>query len=142
MSRHEQRVATLVVAMSLGLGLGLLPRLAGAQAGSLFPQPFQVRHHLVQDDGDGSRFASDTVTDTYGGSWIISERPDGSRLVVDLTRREVTGIQPDKGTYWTVSFDRLGELPAGDGGRRAAERACRRCCIPRRREQRLGGYPA
>lgn len=78
--------------------------------GPLFPEPFRVTHHLVQDDGDGSRFVGEPVVDTYGGSWIVSERPDGSRLVVDLARRELTEVRVDKGTYWTVSFDRFAEL--------------------------------
>ena len=81
-----------------------------AQAGPLFPQSFRVEHHLVQEDGDGTRFAGESVVDTYGGSWIVSERPDGGRLIVDLARREITEVQPAKGTYWTLSFDRLGEL--------------------------------
>ncbi|HSF39575.1 MAG TPA: hypothetical protein VLT87_07260 [Thermoanaerobaculia bacterium] len=78
--------------------------------GPLFPEPFRVTHHLVQDDGDGSRFVGEPVVDTYGGSWIVSERPDGSRLVVDLARRELTEVRTEKGTYWTVSFDRFAEL--------------------------------
>lgn len=85
---------------------------AGAQPGSgpLFPEPFRVAHHLVQEDGDGSRFVGEPVVDTYGGSWIVSERPDGSRLIVDLARRELSEVRPDKGVYWTVSFDRFAEL--------------------------------
>ena len=85
---------------------------AVAQPGSgpLFPEPFRVTHHLVQDDGDGSRFVGEPVVDTYGGSWIVSERPDGSRLIVDLVRRELTEVRAEKGTYWTVSFDRFAEL--------------------------------
>lgn len=79
-------------------------------SGPLFPEPFRVTHHLVQDDGDGSRFIGEPVVDTYGGSWIVSERPDGSRLVIDLVRRELTEVRPEKGTYWTVSFDRFAEL--------------------------------
>jgi len=79
-------------------------------SGPLFPEPFRVTHHLVQDDGDGSRFVGEPVVDTYGGSWIVSERPDGSRLIVDLVRRELTEVRAEKGTYWTVSFDRFAEL--------------------------------
>jgi hypothetical protein len=85
---------------------------AGAQTGPLFPEPFRVEHHLVQDDGDGNRFESEPVVDTYGGSWIVSQRPDGSRLIVDLERREMTEVRPADGTYWTVSFDRFAELQA------------------------------
>jgi hypothetical protein len=79
-------------------------------SGPLFPESFRVTHHLVQDDGDGSLFVGEPVVDTYGGSWIVSERPDGSRLIVDLVRRELTEVRADKGTYWTVSFDRFAEL--------------------------------
>lgn len=79
-------------------------------SGPLFPEPFRVTHHLIQDDGDGSRFVGEPVVDTYGGSWIVSERPDGSRLIVDLVRRELTEVRTEKGTYWTVSFDRFAEL--------------------------------
>jgi hypothetical protein len=87
-----------------------MPAAAGAQPGPLFPEPFRVEHHLVQDDGDGNRFVGEPVTDTYGGSWIVSQRPDGSRLIVDLARREMTEVRTAKGVYWTVSFDRLAEL--------------------------------
>lgn len=92
--------------------LALAAAVAAAQPGSgpLFPESFRVTHHLVQDDGDGSRFVGEPVVDTYGGSWIVSERPDGSRLVVDLVRRELTEVRPEKGIYWTVSFDRFAEL--------------------------------
>ncbi len=83
-----------------------------AQPGPLFPQPFRVEHHLVQLDGDGSRFVGQSIVDTYGGSWIVSERPDGSRVIVDLVRREITEVRRAKGSYWTVSFDRLAELQA------------------------------
>ena len=85
---------------------------AGAQTGPLFPEPFQVEHHLVQDDGDGNRFTGEPVVDTYGGSWIVSQRPDGSRLIVDLERREITEVRTADGTYSTVSFDRFAELQA------------------------------
>ncbi len=99
----------LVLAALLALAIAAA---AGAQPGALFPEPFRVEHHLVQDDGDGSRFVGEPVTDTYGGSWIVSQRPDGSRLIVDLVRRELTEVRTAKGFYWTVSFDRLAELQA------------------------------
>jgi hypothetical protein len=105
--------------MSRSLSLGFAAALlavsadgAAAQTGPLFPEPFRVEHHLVQDDGDGSPFVGEPVTDTYGGSWIVSQRPDGSRLIVDLARRELTEVRPGKGEYWTVSFDRFAELQA------------------------------
>lgn len=95
------------LALALALAVG-----AGAQTGPLFPEPFQVEHHLVQDDGDGNRFTGEPVVDTYGGSWIVSQRPDGSRLIVDLERREITEVRTADGTYSTVSFDRFAELQA------------------------------
>jgi hypothetical protein len=104
------KILTSVIA---GLALAIsLANTAGAQTGPLFPEPFRVEHHLVQDDGDGNRFTSEPVVDTYGGSWIVSQRPDGSRLIVDLERREMTEVRTADGTYWTVSFDRFAELQA------------------------------
>lgn len=91
--------------MGLALAVG-----SDAQTGPLFPEPFQVEHHLVQDDGDGNLFTGEPVVDTYGGSWIVSQRPDGSRLIVDLDRREITEVRPADGTYSVVSFDRFAEL--------------------------------
>ncbi len=92
------------------VALGAAPAVSAQPGGALFPEPFVVEHHLVQTETDGSRFESEPVTDYYGGSWIVSVRPDGSRLVVDLVRRELTEIRPDKGVFWTVTFDRLGNL--------------------------------
>ncbi|HET9767479.1 MAG TPA: hypothetical protein VFS60_11570 [Thermoanaerobaculia bacterium] len=99
-----------LIAIAAALLPALLSPALRAQTGPLFPQPFRVEHHVVQDDGDGSRFVGESVVDTYGGSWIVSQRPDGNRLIVDLARRELTEVQPEKGTYWTLSFDRLAEL--------------------------------
>ena len=99
----------LLASVLVGLALAVA---AGAQIGPLFPEPFQVEHHLVQDDGDGNRFTGEPVVDTYGGSWIVSQRPDGSRLIVDLDRREITEVRPADGTYSVVSFDRFAELQA------------------------------
>jgi hypothetical protein len=82
----------------------------GQSQGSLFEQPFVVEHHMVQVDEHGDRFSSPPVIDTYGGSWIVSERTDGSRLVVDLVRRELTEIRPENGTYSQIGFERLAEV--------------------------------
>ena len=106
---HSDTHNRLLLAALLALAV---PAAAGAQPGPLFPEPFRVEHHLVQEDGDGSRFVGEPVTDTYGGSWIVSQRPDGSRLIIDLARRELTEVRTAKGVYWTVSFDRLAELQA------------------------------
>lgn len=95
------------------VGLLALAGSAGAQepaAGVLFPRPFLVEHHLEQRSADGDGFTGETVTDYYGGSWIVSVRPDGSRMIVDLARRELTEVQPASGTYWSIGFSRLGEL--------------------------------
>lgn len=98
-------LAPLAIALSVGA-----PAFAQPGPGPLFPEPFRVEHYLIQEDGDGSRFVGEPVVDTYGGSWIVSERPDGSRVVIDLARREITEVRPSKGVYWTVSFDRFAEL--------------------------------
>ncbi|MCP4661776.1 MAG: hypothetical protein GY856_40760 [bacterium] len=100
------RPATILMFLTAATGLH-----AQAPAdGTLIPQPFLVEHQLIQTDSDGSAFAGDPVTDYYGGTWIVSVRPDGSRLVIDLARRELTGVRPEDATYWTVSFSRLAEL--------------------------------
>ena len=86
---------------------------AGAQpAAELFPQPMVVEHQLIERENDGNVFYGEPVRDTYGGSWIVSERPDGSRLVIDLVRREMTEIRPAEGTYSTIGFGRFAELRA------------------------------
>jgi len=120
-------VATLAAGCALSSILLVSP--VAAQTAGLFPEPFVAEHHLIQSEPDGSRFEGEPVTDWYGGSWIVSVRPDGSRLVVDLADRELTEIRPDKGVYWTVSFDRLGDL---------AERVAR----AERRAPRSAGEPA
>jgi hypothetical protein len=105
LARHRLLFAAAILA-------SLVPAASSAQTGALFPDAFVVEHHLIQDDGDGSLFTSEPVVDTYGGSWMVSVRPDGSRVIVDLARREMTGIEPEKGSYWTVSFDQLAQLQA------------------------------
>lgn len=77
----------------------------------LFPQPFVVEHHLILDEG-GTPVPTESVKDSYFGSWIVSERADGSRLIVDLERRELTEIRPELGQYWTIGFDRMAEIRA------------------------------
>ncbi len=63
---------------------------------ALFARPFVVEHRIVQTDPDGSVFETPPVTDTYGGSWIVSSRPDGSRVIVDFARREITTVDASK----------------------------------------------
>jgi hypothetical protein len=77
---------------------------------ALFPTPFLVEHHVVQSEPDGTSSATEAVTDYYGGSWLVSVRPNGSRLVVDFSRREMTEIRPEMSTYASLSFERLAEL--------------------------------
>lgn len=87
----------------------LLAAPAWGQETTLFPEPLEVEHRLVQTDPDGT-FTGDPVKDTYIGNFLVSERPDGSRLVVDLLRREMTEIRPQEGSYWTIGFDRFADL--------------------------------
>ncbi len=102
---------------------------AAQDSGPLFPSPVAVTHSVVHNEPDGSVWVSDPVTDTYGGSWIVSERADGSRLILDFTRREITEVRPDKGTYTVLGFERLAQLlrdyaalegPARDAAAKAA----------------------
>lgn len=98
--------------LALGVLAAGLCVAGGARAAErvLFPEPFLVEHQVVQVDGDGSVFATEPVVDRYGGSWIVSERADGSRLVVDFARREIVEIRPERGAYTVLSFDRFAEL--------------------------------
>jgi hypothetical protein len=88
------------------------PRAARAAdvSGALFPVPFTVEHALLQTDADGSQFRTDTVTDTYGGSHLVSVRSGGSRVIVDFARRDITEVSVEKSTYWTLSFSQMGDL--------------------------------
>jgi hypothetical protein len=106
----------------------ILPGRASAQEpGLLFPVAFTVEHSVVQTDADGSVFAADPVVDTYAGSWIVSERADGSRLVIDFARREITEIRPADGRYTVITFDRMAELlrelDALEGAPRTADKS-------------------
>lgn len=83
---------------------------AGAQPSEPFPAPFVVEHHLVDASLGGTPVTGETVRDTYGGSFLVSERPDGSRTIVDFARRELTEVRPTEGTYWSLSFGRFAEL--------------------------------
>jgi hypothetical protein len=76
----------------------------------LFPQPFLIEHAVTVVDPDGGSFTTEAVVDHYGGAWIVSVRPDGSRLIVDLARRELTEVRPEKGTWSVLGFDRMAEL--------------------------------
>jgi hypothetical protein len=103
-------VARATTALACAWVLGGAVNAAAQAAGPLFPRPFVVEHRLVETDADGSVFESPAVTDTYAGSWIISARPDGGRTLIDFARREITAIEPEKGSYSVLSFDRMAEL--------------------------------
>lgn len=102
-TERRRSVYPAVVAL-LAVLLADLPMAAAEPPGALFPEPFRVVHHAEIDHGDGEWFVGDSIIDTYGGSWLVSERPDGGRLLIDFARRELTTITPSRGTYSTVSF--------------------------------------
>ena len=64
----------LVVQVVATIGLLLSSSLAAAQGAELFPTPFLVEHQLIQQDPDGSVFVAPAVTDTYGSSFVVSQR--------------------------------------------------------------------
>jgi len=103
------RMLHLLLVVSFGLGVVQAEAQEPVKA-ELFPQSFVVEHQLIERERDGTVYHGEPVRDTYGGSWIVSERPDGSRLLVDLARREMTEIRPAEGIYWTIGFERFAEL--------------------------------
>jgi hypothetical protein len=105
--------------VGLLLAAAAAPGVAQTEA-PLFPQAFLVEHHVEQTDADGGRFATEPVVDRYIGSSIISVRPDGNRLIVDLAHRRVTTVDMTAGTYSVLTFDQMVELQRR---LRAADRA-------------------
>lgn len=83
---------------------------AAQEAGTLFPKPFVIEHAVIQTDADGSVFETEPVTDTYVGSRIISQRSDGSRMIIDFARREITDIRTADGRYAVIGFERMADL--------------------------------
>lgn len=83
---------------------------AQSPATPLFPRPFVVEHAVSGRGAGGADMRTPTVTDYYGGSWIISVRTDTSRMVVDFDRREITEIKPKDSTYSVATFDRFADL--------------------------------
>jgi hypothetical protein len=83
---------------------------AAATDGPFFPRPFLIEHQVVMVEPGGSVFAAPPVTDHYGGSWIVSVRPDDSRTIVDLARREFIEVDTPRGTYSVLTFGRWAEL--------------------------------
>jgi len=99
--------AHVIAMIPLILLAGAIPALS---AGELFPQPFVIEHYMVQHDPDGSTFVGEPVVDHYTGSQIISVRPDGSRLIIDLAQREFTEVDASQGVYSVIGFDRMADL--------------------------------
>lgn len=83
---------------------------AVAQVREPFPVPFTVEQHAVNGSLGGASITGETVRETYGGSFLVSERTDGGRTIVDFSRRELTEVRPKEGTYWSLSFGRFAEL--------------------------------
>ena len=96
----------------LALCAAFAPRPAhGADATPmLFPVPFTVEHQVVETEPGGEMFRTDAVTDTYGGTTLVSVRPGGSRIIVDFAKRTVTEVSVEKSTYWTLTFSQMGDL--------------------------------
>ncbi len=98
------------IACLAALVLVSAPAAAQKAAPPLFPRPFMVEHGIVETEADGTTFRTPAVTDYYGGSWIVSVRPDRSRVVIDFGKREITEVRTKDGTYTVLSFARLAEL--------------------------------
>jgi len=99
-----------VISFAAATALAAVAARAQQSSAGLFPSPFLVEHQVIVTDPDGGSFTSDPVVDHYGGSMIVSVRSDGSRLIVDFARRELTEIRPSSGTYSVISFDRMTQL--------------------------------
>jgi len=96
-----------------------------AFAAEPFPAPFVVEHQVFDGSLGGAPVAGAPVKDTYGGSFLVSERADGNRTIVDFARRELTEVRTGDGTYWSISFGRFADLKrrlreAGSAGEVAA----------------------
>lgn len=100
---NHLRLPLVLFAAAVSLPLSAQPR-------EPFPIPFAVEHHVLDGSLGGAPVAGETVRDTYGGSFLVSERPDGGRTIVDFARRELTEVRSKEGTYWSLSFGRLTEL--------------------------------
>lgn len=100
--------------MVLLVGMSVLSEPAKGQTAAtpLFPAPFVVEHRVRERQADGSVFETETVRSTYAYSWLVSERPDKSRVIVDFSRGEITEVRPSAGTYWVLSFGQMTDLKA------------------------------
>lgn len=99
------------------VGLGALAVWAATYVGAqgtagkpVFPKPFLVEHQLVQTESGQEVLRTPAVTDYYGGWWIVSVRPDRSRMIVDFARQELIEVRSEQGTYTILSFDRFADL--------------------------------
>lgn len=76
-----------------------------------FPQPIVVERQVRQSDGTGGApYETPRVKEHYFGNHMAVVRADGTRALVDFERRDYTEVDPKGGTYWSLSFSRLGEL--------------------------------
>ncbi len=92
------------------MALAAAPLCAQQTSGGLFPEPFLVEHAVTVTEPGGGSFTSEPVVDHFGGSMIVSVRPDGSPLIIDFPRREVTEIKLSSATYTVITFDRFAQL--------------------------------
>ncbi|HNX51437.1 MAG TPA: hypothetical protein PLS53_15280 [Thermoanaerobaculaceae bacterium] len=99
------------------VGVGVLAFWTAATVGAqtpaarpIFPKPFVVEHQVVQVAAGQEVLRTPAVADTYGGSWIVSLRPDRSRMIVDFARHELVEVRAEQGTYSVLGFDRFAEL--------------------------------
>ncbi len=106
----RRRASAAFVLPAVFVGLLSSPGRAADAPGVLFPVAFRVEHEMVRTDPDGARFRGEVVTDTYGGSTLVSVRPGGSRVIVDFARRTVTEVSVERSTYWTLTFSQMGDL--------------------------------
>lgn len=108
--RVNRRLSTALSALVAACILLSAVNLSSEEPGGLFPNSFVVEHRIVQTSADGSVFTTEPVRDTYVGSRIVSERADGSRLIIDFARRELTEIRTAEGRYTAIGFDRMAQL--------------------------------
>ena len=131
--RTDRRASAIAARAGLALvfgvaGLGSVS-IGSGEAQELFPAPFRLEHRMVVSSGTEGDLQAPSVTDYYGGHWLVSVRPDRGRTVIDLARHEITDINIAKGTFSTVSFDRFAELrrrstrAEGGGGRPSMQAA-------------------
>ncbi len=109
------RMCSVRVGRAALLAVGVFfAKTAAAQTGAapLFPEPFVVEHRVRERQSDGSVFETEKVRTTYAYSWLVSERPDKSRMIVDFARGEITEVRPSAGTYWVLTFEQMADLKA------------------------------